>query len=112
MKCTLITEDKIKDIIQKIIKVGVSLDGSWEEGDYEIEINAFIGSLLIDVPGGHDDPYLIKNAIEENASKIFDGCDGDHDVCYIEVLLVESGEWQDVSWCKWYDVQKIVMHKI
>lgn len=103
-----IEKSRIEDRMQNIVKVGISLEGDYEEGEYQINIESFCGTLAIDIPGGHDDPYLIKSAIEENADDIFT----DMHEAYIEVMLVESGEWQDVSWCKYYEVLKIVRHNL
>ncbi len=103
-----ITKESISGRMQNVVKVGISLEGDWKEGEYQVSIEGFIGSLKIDAPGGEDDPYLIKAAIEEDAENIF----ADKEEAYIEVFLVESGEWQDVFWCKWYDVAKVVRHDL
>lgn len=103
-----ISKDHINGRVQNIVKVGISLEGDYKKGEYQIYIDYFIGSLAIDVPDGEDDPYLIKQAIEENAEEVF----AQMEEAYIEVILIESGEWQDVFWCKWYEIQKIVRHSL
>lgn len=100
------TREQLKDREQNIVKVGIHLEGDWREKEYQIRIMSFCGALLIDVPGGHDDPYLIGNAIEEDAENVFQ----DLEEGYIEVWMIESGEWQDQAWCKWYEITKVLRH--
>ncbi len=101
-----VAKASISDRMHNIVKVGIQLDGDWTEEKYQIYIESIIGSLKVDVPGGVDDIYLIKNAISENEEKIFD----DLEEGYIEIHMQESGEWDDVFWNSWYEITKIVRH--
>lgn len=103
-----ISKESIKDRLQNIVKVSISLEGDWDNEEYQVYIESICGSLTIDTPGGEDDIYLIKDCIKENAEMIFQ----DLTEAYIELVLIESGERQDVFWCKWYDIGKIVRHPL
>ena len=111
-----ITKQTLNDRMTNTVYVGVSLDGDWSEGDYSIHIEQFIGSLAIDVPGGCDDPYLIKECIAENADAIFNDKSWPYDEPrtegFFQVTLVEGGEWQGYEWVKWYDVKKVIAHDL
>jgi hypothetical protein len=69
------------------------------EGEYSVSIVGFVGALDLSSLGGTDDCTLIKEAIDEAISN--DGIE----LCeegFKEVRLQESGEWEDVSWHKYY----------
>ena len=73
------------------------------EGEYNMVVNSFIGSLDISSIGGVDDVSLIKDCIENNLDEIKlpkEGC--------TQVILKESGEWEDVFWHKYYEIERVV----
>jgi hypothetical protein len=74
-----------------------------EDGEYSLVISSFIGSLDINSPGGTDDISLIDDCIKNEID--FPGLPKDG---VTEVVLKESGEWEDVFWHKYYIVERIV----
>lgn len=69
------------------------------EGEYTASITGFVGALDITSPGGVDDATLIKNAVENAIMN------NDIELCeegFEEIRLIESGEWEDVFWHKYY----------
>ena len=71
------------------------------DGEYSMAINSLVGSLDISSAGGVDDVSLIKDCIENNLDEIklpVEGC--------TQVILKESGEWEDVFWHKYYEVER------
>ncbi len=73
-----------------------------QEGDYSLHITSVIGSLDIGAAGGVDDVSLIKDCVENN----LDGFDLPEEGC-AEIVLRESGEWEDVFWHKYYEVERV-----
>jgi len=69
------------------------------EGEYSLSIGNMKYPLDISSPGGVDDVSLIKDAIENE----FD-LSGLPEEGLTEVVLIESGEWEDVFWHKYYNV--------
>ena len=73
-----------------------------KDGEYSLGITGILGSLDIDSPGGIDDISLIKECI-------FDYVTGKKELIsgvYI-VDLVETGEYEDIFWNKYYKVDQI-----
>lgn len=85
--------------------VGVSIciekDCNVQEGEYSIAITGFIGGLDINSPGGVDDISLIKECVDEYI--LNSNYSGD---LVIDLILKESGEWEDVFWNKYYIVER------
>ena len=84
-----------------IVSVLIQTEGGCDplEGEYSAHITSFVGMLDITQVGGLDDATLIKECID-NAIM-----DNDIELCeegFKEVRLVESGEWEDVFWHKYY----------
>jgi len=73
------------------------------EGEYSLYIMSFIGSLDIYSPGGVDDVSLIKDCILNHLDDLNlpeEGC--------TQIVLRESGEWEDVFWSKYYEIERYV----
>lgn len=73
-----------------------------ERGEYSLSITSFVGALDISAPGGIDDVTLIKDCIENNLDELGlpeEGC--------TQVILRESGEWEDVFWHKYYEIERV-----
>ena len=76
-----------------------------EEGEYSMYIAGFIGGLDLNTPGGVDDISLIKDCIWDkfDFSKL-------PEEGIAEITLKESGEWEDVFWHKYYEIERVVYH--
>jgi hypothetical protein len=72
------------------------------EGEYGLSLCSFIGALDLNAPGGADDIQLIKDAIDDGVD--FDSLPSEGET---EVILRESGEWDDMFWHKYYEVERI-----
>lgn len=70
-------------------------------GEYSLAITGFCGALYIDVPGGADDPYLVASCIQNDFD--FSKAPKEGEVIFI---LRESGEWEDVFWHKYYEIER------
>jgi len=70
-----------------------------KEGEYNMTLDSFIGSLDLSSHGGVDDISLIKEGIEEGVD--FDSLPEEGAT---QIILAEDGEWEDVFWHKWYTV--------
>lgn len=69
------------------------------EGEYTACITSFVGTLDITADGGVDDATLIKEAVDEAIMN------NEIELCeegFKEVRFIESGEWEDVFWHKYY----------
>ena len=77
-----------------------------EEGEYTLNLGSVIGGLDINAIGGVDDISLIKDCIENNISSFLLPEEGTS-----EIILKESGEWEDVFWHKYYVVERICIFK-
>lgn len=75
-----------------------------KEDEYSMEISGFTGFLDISSPGGTDDIELIKECIRNDFD--FDSLPEEG---ITEVILVESGEWEDVFWHKYYEIQRVAV---
>ena len=93
-------ESRQVNYVQVMITVESGCDP--KEGEYGVEICGFIGSLDISSVGGVDDISLIKEAIEEHVDISEFPKEGQ-----LEVILKESGEWEDMFWHKYYVVERI-----
>ena len=72
-----------------------------EEGEYSLVIISFIGGLDLSPKDGTDDISLIKECIENDVD--FDKLPKEGTT---EIILKESGEWEDVFWHKYYEVDR------
>ena len=75
------------------------------EGEYSLVLGSFIGNLDLSSTGGADDISLIKDCVEENLESINLPAEGT-----AEVVLRESGEWEDVFWHKYYEIDRVVIY--
>jgi hypothetical protein len=69
------------------------------DGEYTVSIIGFVGSLDLTAVGGTDDATLIKECIDNAVMS------NDIELCqegFEEVRVIESGEWEDVFWHKYY----------
>lgn len=74
-----------------------------DDGEYQLVLHGFMGGLDISAAGGVDDISLIKDCIENNLDKLeIDG------FCAVDIILRESGEWEDVFWHKYYEIERSV----
>jgi hypothetical protein len=71
------------------------------DGEYELVIIGFLGGLDISSNGGIDDITLLKECVENE----FDFNELP-DEGFAEIILKESGEWEDVFWNKYYVIEK------
>lgn len=77
-----------------------------EQEEYSLVLGGFMGTLNLDAPGGVDDISLIKDAIINDvdfSNLPIEGC--------TEVILKESGEWEDVFWHKYYAVDRLTKYE-
>lgn len=77
------------------------------DDEYSIHITGLIGSLDIWSAGGADDIGLIKDCIVSNIDSLTKPRDG-----FIDLTLRESGEWQDVFWVKFYEIERCVLTEL
>ena len=100
-----ITKSRIEDRPINIVSVGIytSTGCKPEEGEYQIKILGIIGELDITPNGGADDISLIQECIDNNLD--FDKLPEEG---FTEIILKESGEWEDVFWHKYYEIIRIV----
>ena len=96
-------EDRSVNYVQALIQTENDCDPSI--GEYSLSITGFVGSLDLSSIGGVDDISLIKDAIENHVDFVSLPPEG-----WTEVLLKESGEWDDVFWHKYYEVVSVVMN--
>lgn len=73
-----------------------------KKGEYDLFLNKSKTMLNLSAPGGVDDISLIKEAIENHID--FKNLPPEGTV---EVILEESGEWEDVFWHKYYIVKRV-----
>jgi len=69
------------------------------DGEYTAQITSFVGELDITAVGGVDDATLIKEAVDNAIMN------NEIELCeegFKEVRFIESGEWEDVFWHKYY----------
>ncbi len=83
------------------VHVTTEADCNFNDGEYTAEIVSFIGGLDITSLGGVDDISLIQEAIGEIEPELLpkEGV--------TEVILEETGEWEDVFWHKFYAVKEL-----
>lgn len=74
------------------------------QGEYSLHITSIIGALDINANGGGNDVSLILEAVEECIQSLNVG-----DVTSVEFRLKESGEWEDVFWHKYYEVDSFAI---
>lgn len=96
------TFQKISDRPINIIQCELFIenDCKFSEGEYQLRITSFIGSLNLD--NQNSDTDLIIECIEND----FDKKNIEDDALYA-ITLKESGEWEDVFWHKYYVIEKI-----
>lgn len=83
------------------VSVCIEADCDVKEGEYSVSINGLIGGLDISAPGGIDDVSLIKECVDNYIL----GSNYSGDIV-IDLVLKESGEWEDVFWHKYYVVER------
>lgn len=100
------TREQIKDRHINYISVSLTVESGCDpkEGEYGLYISDFIGRLDICSIGGVDDISLIKDCIENDFD--FDKLKTE---CHVEIILRESGEWEDVFWHKYYEIERFVV---
>jgi len=98
-------EDRSVNYVQALIQTESDCDPSI--GEYSLSITGFIGSLDLSSGGGTDDISLIKDAIENHVDFTSLPPEG-----WTEVLLKESGEWEDSFWHKYYEIASVVMNAV
>ncbi|MCG7931937.1 MAG: hypothetical protein N0E44_18040 [Candidatus Thiodiazotropha lotti] len=76
-----------------------------EEGEYSLTMGGFIGALNLDAPGGVDDISLVIDAIKNHVD--FSNLPEEGST---EVILKESGEWEDVFWHKYYEIDRLTKY--
>ena len=84
-----------------IVDVAIQTESGCDplEGEYTALITGFVGALDITAAGGGDDATLIKEAVDEAIMH------NEIELCeegFKEVRFIESGEWEDVFWHKYY----------
>jgi hypothetical protein len=95
-------EDRSVNYVEVCIYTELGCDPS--RGEYSVVISSFIGSLDISSIGGVDDVSLIQQCIENSIDEInlpSEGC--------AQVILKESGEWQDMFWHKYYEIERMTI---
>lgn len=97
-------EDRGVNYVQVFVNTESGCDP--KGGEYTMSLGGFVGCLELSSPGGVDDISLIKEAIENDLD--FDklpkeGC--------TEIVLRESGEWEDVFWHKYYVIERTTVHE-
>lgn len=104
-----ITRAKIEDRTVNYVHVIVYVENGCDvnEGEYSINLVGLLGSLDLNSYGGVDDISLIKEAIDNFM------LEGQYrgDVA-IDIVLKESGEWEDVFWHKYYIVERSTVQKL
>lgn len=92
-----------QNIVQISIHTEMGCDP--EEGEYSMFISGLIGALDLSAPGNPYDIQLIKEAIEDDLD--FDKLPTEGST---EVILKESGEWEDVFWNKYYVIESVTVY--
>lgn len=88
----------------KKITVLITIEGGcdFQSGEYDVELLSFTEPLILTAPGGTDDISLVLDAIPENITV----AESDKTEIF-KATFVESGEWEDVFWHKWYDLESV-----
>ena len=97
-------EDRSINFVQVFIRTEHGCDP--HEGEYSLVLGSFIGGLDLSSTGGVDDISLIKDCIENNLESLNLPAEGT-----TEVVLRESGEWEDVFWHKYYEIERVVTYR-
>ena len=97
-------KERIEDRAVNYVEVCIYTESGCnvEDGEYSMRIISFIGTLDISSIGGVDDISLVKACIEENLDDLRlpeEGC--------AQVILKESGEWEDNHWLKYYELERV-----
>lgn len=74
------------------------------DGEFSLYLSGFIGCLDLNSYGGVDDISLIKDCIENNIDWEALPEEG-----MTEIILRESGEWEDVFWHKYYEIERFTV---
>lgn len=91
---------KDRDINYVHVVLAVYGDCNPEEGEYDLIITGFIGHLDIYQEGGVDDISLIKECVINDIENYPQNGE-------LHIVLRESGEWEDVFWHKYYEIERI-----
>ncbi len=70
------------------------------KGEYTLCIESFIG--VLDISSVVDDIVLVKECIENHFDFSLLPEEGT-----TEIILKESGEWEDVFWHKYYEIERV-----
>jgi hypothetical protein len=98
-------EDRTVNYVGVAVCIEADCDAS--QGEYSMHITGFIGGLDINSYGGVDDVSLIKEA----ADNFVLGGEFSGDMV-IDLVLKESGEWEDVFWHKYYVVERSTIQRL
>lgn len=93
-------EDRPVNFVEVMITTELGCDPA--EGEYTLHLVSIIGYLDLTSYGGVDDISLIKECIENSLEELKlpeEGC--------TQVILEESGEWEDVFWHKYYNIKRV-----
>jgi hypothetical protein len=100
---------RIEDRTVNYVGVAVCVEDGCDvnQDEYSMHITSFIGSLDLRSPGGVDDISLIKEAVDSHVlEKQYSGD------MVIDLILKESGEWEDVFWNKYYVIERVTAQKL
>ena len=75
------------------------------EGEYSLVLGSFTDELDLSSTGGVDDISLIKDCIENNLDRLSLPPEG-----IADIVLRESGEWEDVFWHKYYEIERVATY--
>ena len=93
-------DHKVKDPIRAVVVLFCEEDCNAMEGEYSIHLTSMNQGLYLGTVGESDDPYLIRECITEK----FDFTNLPS-WSLVEVNVVESGEWEDVFWNKYFVIE-------
>ena len=99
-----IVRERLEDRQLNIISVNIHTEEGCNpmDGEYQIDLISFIGALDLSAVGGVDDISLITDCIENDFDfEKLPQCG------FANVILKESGEWEDVFWHKYYTIEKV-----
>lgn len=100
---------KIEDRTVNFVSVTImtELGCNPKEGEYTLHLTDFIGTLDLSANGGADDISLIKDCIENDLD--FDKLPAEG---WTEVVMEESGDWEDVFWHKYYKIIRVTTREM
>ncbi len=96
---------RIEDRVVNFVQVHIITESGCDphEKEYTLLLTGFIGTFnLLVGGGGMDDVSLIQECIDENLD--FDKLPKEGAT---EIILEETGEWEDVFWNKYYKIVRV-----